>query len=100
MSPRGRLHVINALILSRLSYIINVWGNTTNNILNKVQTGSECCGKTSYWLQEVYKSEDTAQELQLVKCKGTYELPLHHSDLENFKVEKTTIYVEQTPARS
>ena len=37
MTKKARLQVVNALIMSRLVYLINIWGNTTSNLIQKAQ---------------------------------------------------------------
>ena len=37
MSRKAKLQVVNALVLSRLSYLINIWGNSSDNTSKKAQ---------------------------------------------------------------
>ena len=38
MSKKARLNLTNSLIMSRLSYMVCIWGNTNETLLRKVQT--------------------------------------------------------------
>ena len=37
MSFKARLQLTNSLVISRLSYMICIWGNTTPNYINRAQ---------------------------------------------------------------
>ena len=38
ISMKGKLQLVNALLITRIAYLICIWGNTTENVLRKVQT--------------------------------------------------------------
>ena len=44
MSRKARLHMVNTLILSRLSYAVSVLGNTTENMILKLQRVQNLAG--------------------------------------------------------
>ena len=64
MKKETRLHVINGLVMSRLVYLINIWGNTSDSLISKVQVVQNIAGRmiTGY-------SKFTRQKTILEDCK-------------------------------
>ena len=49
MNKKTRLQLVNSLVVSRLTYGLCLWGNTTRNHLVKVQTVDQLCSSFDYW---------------------------------------------------
>ena len=45
MNKKARLQVMNGLIMSKLVYLINIWGNTSENLITKVQVVQNKAGR-------------------------------------------------------
>ena len=64
MSTKARLNLVNCLVMSRMSYMICAWGNTSQNHLKKVQIVQNTAGRLVTGL-----SRYTKQSVIIENCK-------------------------------
>ena len=76
MSFKARLHLTNSLVLSRLSYMICMWGNTTPNYITRAQVVLNAAARVV-----TQKDKFTSQKTLMKECRwlNIRELTTYHS---------------------
>ena len=80
---KAKLKLANSFILSRLNYIICLWGNTTENQLRKVQV---CLNSAARFVLDTNKREKQSDLMKKCNWLSVTELVEFHSLLQLFKV--------------
>ena len=82
ISMKGKLHLVNALLISSITYLICIWGNTTSNILRKVQVVQNMAGRFV-----TGKNRFTRQSDLMIDCRwlNVEELAKYHSLVQLWK---------------
>ena len=80
---KAKLKLANSFILSRLNYIISLWGNTTENQLRKVQV---CLNSAARFVLDANKREKQSDLMKRCNWLSVTELVEFHSLLQLFKV--------------
>ena len=81
VSRKGKLQLVNALILSRISYLICVWGNSAENVKKKVQIVQNMAG------QFVTGQGRRTRQVDILKeCNCADELTTYHSMIQLWKM--------------
>ena len=83
LSSKAKLQLVNSLILSRLIYVISLWGNTTSNQKMKVQV---VLNRAARFILD--KPKKTRQTELMSQCNwlNVNELTRYHSLLQMWKV--------------
>ena len=83
ISTKGKLQLVNGLVVSRLSYIISLWGNTTENFLKKAQI---CLNTGARFVLNCRKSTRVTDMMRDCNWLNVAELTEYHSTLQLWKV--------------
>ena len=86
MSSKLRLNVVNSLIMSRLTYGINIWGNTTDSTIKRVQRVQNLAARLALRTREENEAKNFAQKLQLAQHQRIDGLPLSNAIQEDNQV--------------
>ena len=82
LSKKAKLKLVNALILSKIMYVVSLWGNTNPSILRKVQTTMNMAARLVLNLKRT-----TRQTILMEECNwlNIHELTEFRSLLQLFK---------------
>ena len=83
ISKKGKLQLINGLIVSRLSYIISLWGNTSESYIRRAQV---CMNKGARFILNCSKSTRIREMMSDCNWLDVVELTEYHSILQLWKV--------------
>ena len=82
MSKKGRLQITNALVTSRLTYLISLWGNTTDNIILKAQRTQNLAAR---FVTGLKKSTNTKKLLEECNWLSIRESTTYYSAIQIWK---------------
>ena len=83
ISKKGKLHIVNGLIVSRILYGIGIWGNTSENITKKVQI---CLNKCVRYVLGCNKYTKEVEMMNECNWLNVSELTEYFSILQLWKV--------------
>ena len=85
MSKKARLNLANSLIMSRLSYMICIWGNTNETLMKKVQTVQNIAGRMVAGLPRTTRQQDILDSCGWMSMRG---LTRYHTLCQIWKTVK------------
>ena len=83
LSMKAKLQLANSFILSRLNYIISLWGNTTTNQIRKAQV---CLNASARFVLTARKSTRQSELMSRCNWLNVRELTEFHSLLQLWKL--------------
>ena len=81
-SSKIRLQIVNTLILSRINYMICIWGNSTDNITNKIQV---LLNSASRFINNSNKYTKTTTLMENCNWLSIKEMTIYFSMLQMWK---------------
>ena len=82
LSQKARLHLVNSLIISKFSYMISLWGNTTQNQVRKAQIVMNIAARYVTGLERITRQTELMKACDLLDIAG---LTSYHSLLTLWK---------------
>ena len=95
MSMRGRLQLANALLISRLAYLICIWGNTAGSLVKKAQVVQNMSDRFVTGRNKLTRQTDLMRDcnwLDVAKMCTYYSIMQFW---KNTQLEETRLFVEK-----
>ena len=87
-TSRIRLQIVNTLILSRINYMICIWGNSTDTLTYKIQV---LLNKASRFINNSNKFTKTSKLMENCNWLSVKEMTKYFSLLQMWKTEKMNV---------
>ena len=84
---KGRKTIANGIFMGKLSYMINVWGNCSKELLNSLQ--DVCQNRAAILVTKHHRPMSTEDTLKQIGWLSVKQLAEHHYILQMYKVKKS-----------
>ena len=85
LTMKGRLHIVNALIMSRMTYMVSVWGQTTDNTIKRAQITQNAAARMITGMKRTTRQMKLMESCNWMNMK---EQTLYHSGIQIWKTLK------------